>query len=542
MNVLMLYPKFSDENFWNTSRSNRLFFTRTGMMPPLGLLTVASYLPEDFQVRLIDRNLGDESEEDWDWADVVFLSLMVVQQADYRVCIRNARDRGKPIALGGPFTHAMPEVAAADADWVCYGEAEDIMEELVDDLRMGRKGKHYQGGNKTDMKRVRAPRYYLVRRINEYISMAIQFSRGCPFRCEFCDIIEIYGRVPRTKTPGQIFAELGELQALGFRGYVFLVDDNFIGNKKNAKSLLKELAVWNRENGYPFRFYTEASINLADDTELVEAMARANFFFVFIGIETPDPKLLKTTLKLQNLSGNPLEKLRKIREYGIHITAGFIVGFDGEERGVFEAQSSFIRASGIGVAMLGLLVAIPHTQLSRRLKKEGRLLNRIWDGQQTTDGINFIPKGEITKREYLQRYSNLVKEVFEPKAYFERILPALLTIRSRAPLRAHYQVWRIHLPAFVRIMYHLGVKSKATRFSFWKVFLRIARKNPAAIEAFGWDCLYFHHLSQHSDYIEREISRYLAAPSPEDVLDEAVGLSSVLEPAIGLQPGPDLVA
>ncbi|MBI2367475.1 MAG: B12-binding domain-containing radical SAM protein [Deltaproteobacteria bacterium] len=416
------------------------------------------------------------------------------------------------------------------------------MEELVDDLRMGRKGKHYQGGNKTDMKRVRAPRYHLVRRINEYISMAIQFSRGCPFRCEFCDIIEIYGRVPRTKTPGQIFAELGELQALGFRGYVFLVDDNFIGNKKNAKSLLKELAVWNRENGYPFRFYTEASINLADDAELVEAMARANFFFVFIGIETPDPKLLKTTLKLQNLSGNPLEKLRKIREYGIHITAGFIVGFDGEERGVFEAQSSFIRASGIGVAMLGLLVAIPHTQLSRRLKKEGRLLNRIWDGQQTTDGINFIPKGEVTKREYLERYSNLVKEVFEPKAYFERILPALLTLRYRAPLRALMEVWRINLTTLPRLLYHLGVKSKATRSYFWKVFLRVAWQNPAAMEAFVWDCFYFHHLSQHSDYIEREISRYLAAPSPEDVLDEAVGLSTGLEPAIGLQPGPDLVA
>lgn len=542
MNVLMLYPKFSGENFWHASRSNKLFLRRGALMPPLGLLTIASYLPEDFHIRLIDRNLADESEQDWNWADVVFLSLMVVQQEDYRVCVRNARGRGKAIAVGGPFTHAMPEMVTADADWVCFGEAEDIMEEFVEDLKAGRKGRQYQGGNKTNMALVKTPRFDLVPQINQYTTMAIQFSRGCPFRCEFCDIIEIYGRVPRTKTPLQIFAELADLKGLGFRGYVFLVDDNFIGNKKNAKALLAELAIWNRGNGYPFRFYTEASINLADDRQLLEGMARANFFFVFIGIETPDPKLLKTTLKLQNLSGNPLEKLRQIREYGIHITAGFIVGFDGEERGIFETQRSFIAASGIGVAMAGLLVAIPHTQLARRLRKEGRLLDKIWSGEQTTEGINFIPKGEMAKREYLQRYCDLIKDIFEPKAYLERILPALLTTRSRAPLRAIYQTWRINLPVLVRIMYQFGVKSRATRFSFWKVFLRVALKNPAAVEAFGYDCLYLHHLSQHADYVERKFSRYLAAPDPDDVLDAVVGFSNEPQPVIGLRPRSDLVA
>lgn len=531
MNILMLYPKFPEEIFWNTGRSGKLFLHRNGIMPPLGLLTIASYLPEDFQVRLIDRNVSEESEADWEWADVVFLSLMVAQLGDYRVCVDNARIHRKPIAVGGPFTHAMPEIATADADWVCFGEAETIMDEFTSDLRADRRGKQYQGGNHTNMESVRLPRFDLLPKINDYCSMAIQFSRGCPFRCEFCDIIEIYGRLPRTKTPAQILTELITLKQLGFRGYVFLVDDNFIGNKKHAKAMLKELSVWNRNNGYPFRFYTEASINLADDKELLEAMSRANFLHVFIGIETPDPKLLKTTLKWQNIPGDPLEKLRKIREHGIHITAGFIVGFDGEERDVFDVQRAFIQASGIGIALVGLLQAIPHTQLARRLKKEGRLLERtILYGNSTIEGINFIPKGEMTKQEYLDRYRRLVKEVYGPKAYFERILPALLTLRNTIPLRAIYEIGRRYFPVLLREFYYLGVKAKGTRFYFWKTFLQVLWKNPAALEAFGYDCFYFHHLNQHANYIERELSRYLSSPSPDDVLDEVIRGPDSLNP------------
>ena len=543
MNVLMLYPKFPEETFWNSSRASRLYFHRPGLMPPLGLLTIGSYLPDDFQVRLIDRNITEETEDDWEWADVVFFSLMIVQQADYRSCVLNARERGKPIALGGPFTHAMPEVAVADADWICFGEAEDIMEEFVDDLRAGRTGKQYQGGNKTNMELVKLPLFNLLPKINDYASMAIQFSRGCPFRCEFCDIIEIYGRIPRTKRPTQILAELTSLKQLGFRGYVFLVDDNFIGNKKNAKVMLKELAVWNRGNGYPFRYYTEASINLADDKELLEVMSQANFLHVFIGIETPDPKLLKTAQKMQNIPGDPLKKLRRVREHGIHITAGFIVGFDGEDRGVFEVQRKFIQASGIGVAMVGLLQAIPHTQLSRRLKKEERLLEKLsLHANVTAEGINFIPKGEMTKREYLERYSRLVKEVYEPRAFFERLLPALLSLRCKLPLRAFYQVLRLHLPALLRGIYHLGVKAKGMRFYFWRTLFQVLWKNPLALDAFSYDCLYFHHLNQHADYVEREFLRYLSSPSPGVVMDAVVGVANEPQPVIGLQPGSDLVA
>ena len=523
MNVLMLYPKFPAQTFWNTTRSVKLLWGRKAIMPPLGLLTIASYLPEDFALRLVDRNVAEESSSDWEWADVVFLSVMLVQRDDYRECVANAKMRGKPIAVGGPFTHALPEAACADADWVCFGEAETIMAQLVADLRADRRGQRYQGGSATNMELVKVPRFELLSDVNDYATMALQFSRGCPFKCEFCDIIEIYGRVPRTKTSAQVCAELTALERFGFQGYIFWVDDNFIGNKRRAKEMLADLASWNREHNYPFRYCTEASINLADDNELLERMAQAGFFHVFIGIETPDPKLLKTTQKMQNIPGNPLAKLGKIRRHGIHVTAGFIVGFDGEERRVFEAQRKFIQDSGIGIAMVGLLQAIPHTQLARRLKAEGRLLEKLSStGNHTVEGINFIPKGEMTKREVLENYGELVQEIYRPEAYFARTLPAMLELQVGAPLAA---VWR-HGVKLVTVLlkefYHFGLRARAIRFYFWKAFFPILFKRPAALESFIFDCAVFHHLHQHADYVQREISRYLAAPNSDDALDEVI--------------------
>jgi radical SAM superfamily enzyme YgiQ (UPF0313 family) len=450
----------------------------------------------------------------------VFISLMMVQRDDYDVCVATAKARGKPIAVGGPFTHALPEVAVADADWVCFGEAESIIDAFVHDLREGIRGKQYQGGNNTDMTAVLPPRFDLLQHMHEYVCMPIQFSRGCPFRCEFCDIIEIYGRVPRTKRPSQILAELSALERQGFRGTVFLVDDNFIGNKKNAHLLLKELAVWSREHGHPFRFFTEASLNLADDEKLLDLMFRANFVKVFIGIETPDSKLLKGALKLQNVPGDPLTRLRRIREYGIHVIAGFIIGFDGEEKTVFDVQRGFIEASGIGTTMIGLLQALPHTELSRRLKREGRLLEDLrCTGVSTAEGINFVPNGEVTKREYLERYSALVKELFEPEAYFKRILPALLTLRYRSWHRGLFVVWR-DFPVFLRQVYYLGIRSKSVRPHFWRTLLRVLSRNPFALEAFSHDCFFFYYLQYHVDHVQRELLNYLSAPLPNDVLDE----------------------
>ena len=531
MNILMLYPRFPYETFWNTSRSGKVFLHRPGIMPPLGLLTIASYLPQDFNVRLIDRNVREETEADWAWADVVFLSLMLVQQQDYAVCVENARNHEKPIAVGGPITHALPEAITADADWVCFGEGESIMDALIDDLRAGCRGKQYQGGNQTRMDTVKTPRFDLVDDVNAYSSMPIQFSRGCPFQCEFCDIIEIYGRVPRTKTPEQILAELAIVKGLGFEGNVTLVDDNFIGNKRKATEMLAALATWNRDNEYPFRYFTEASMNLADNNELLEAMSRADLAYVFIGIETPDPKLLKTTLKMQNIPGDPLAKMRKIREHGIHITGGFIVGFDGEDRDVFEAQKRFIQESGIGVAILGLLQALPHTQLSRRLKREGRLLESANPQMNTTvDGINFIPKGDLTKRDYLERYACLVKELYEPKMFFDRILPALLTLQTRESPYPRFRGLVEQLPAMLRFFYRLGVESKDCRSYFWKTFFRLLWKNPGALEALGWDCFHFYYLKEHVTYVEGVLSQYLSRPAADDKLDEVVRTAELSQP------------
>ena len=532
MNVLMLYPKFPEQTFWNTTRTIKLLWGRKAIMPPLGLLTIASYLPEDFSVRLVDRNVAEESESDWRWADVVFLSVMMAQREDYRDCVANAKMRGKPIAVGGPFTHALPDEACADGDWICFGEAESIMEELSADLRADRRGRQYQGGSDTNMEQAKLPRFELLPDVNDYATMALQFSRGCPFKCEFCDIIEIYGRVPRTKTPAQVCAELAAVERLGFQGYVFLVDDNFIGNKRKAKDMLAELASWNRRHHHPFRYYTEASINLAEDDELLERMSTAGFFHVFIGIETPDPKLLKTTQKMQNIPGNPLAKLAKIRRHGLHVTAGFIIGFDGEERGVFEAQRQFIQASGIGVAMIGLLQAIPHTQLARRLKDEGRLLETLSStGNHTVEGINFIPKGVMTKREYLENYRRLVRDIFQPDAYYARTLPALLELETKAPASALRRNGVKLATVLVKESYYFGLRWKAFRFYFWRALWQILWKRPAALESFVFDCAVFHHLNQHADYIESELGHYLLAPHPDDVLDEVVGAREFSEPA-----------
>ena len=520
MNVLMIYPKFPAQTFWNTARSIELLWRRKAIMPPLGLLTIASYLPEDFALRLVDRNVAEESASDWEWADRVFLSVMMAQREDYRECVANARIHRKPIAVGGPMVHAFPEVACADADWVCFGEAEDIMNELIGDLRADRRGRQYQGGSATNMELVKIPRFELLRDINDYATMALQFSRGCPFKCEFCDIIEIYGRVPRTKTPAQVCAELTAVERLGFQGYVFLVDDNFIGNKRKAKEMLAELAAWNRRHHHPFRYYTEASINLADDDELLERMVQAGFFQVFIGIETPDPKLLKTAQKMQNIPGDPLAKLARVRQHGLHITAGFIVGFDGEDRSVFAMQREFIQASGIGVAMVGLLQALPHTQLSRRLKAEGRLLESLSStGNHTVEGINFIPKGEMTRRDYLESYRELVQEVYRPAAYFERTVPALLALQAKTPLGALRRHGAKLLAVLLKELYYFGLRAKPIRLYFWKAFCQILWKRPAALEAFVFDCAVFHHLHQHADYVQRELAQYLSAPAPDDVLD-----------------------
>ncbi len=526
--VLLLYPKYP-ATFWNSAPSARVFMKRDAVMPPLGLLTIAASFPSEVEVRLVDRNVRDDDDADWAWADVVFISLMLIQEADYRICLETARRHGVPIAVGGPYTHARPDEVAAEADWVCYGEAEEVIDELIADILAGRRGGRYEGSAKTDVTTSRVPRFDLLPDPNAYTVMPIQFSRGCPFNCEFCDIIEIYGRVPRTKTPGQVLAELSALRALDFRGVVFIVDDNFIGNRRKAKELLAEVALWNDRNGAPYRFFTEASLNLAEDDDLCRAMAKANFIFVFIGIETPDPALLKTAQKLQNIPGDPIERIDRIRSHGVDVTAGMIVGFDGETRAVFEGQRRFLQDAGIGVAMLGLLEAIPNTQLERRLRREGRLLE---DRQQQGGlsighaGMNYVPKGEMTKREYLARYAELLRDVYDPKAYFDRIRPVMLRLRKTIDPAAMVEASKWTLPVVLRQLYWIGLRGGRARWPFWKTLLSVMWKNPAALETFGMECFFFHHVHGHAKVVRRQIAEYLASPARDDVLDEVVPIDA----------------
>jgi radical SAM superfamily enzyme YgiQ (UPF0313 family) len=530
VNILMLYPKYPDQTFWNLDKVSKRIYGRRATMAPLGLLTIASYLPDDFVVRLVDRNIREESDDDWTWADAVLISAMLAQRQDCGTCLGNAARHGVPVAVGGPYTSAHPDDIVAQADWVCYGEAESVMEEFVADLRAGRRKRQYRGGNTTDTKTVRVPRYDLLENVNDYYVMPVQFSRGCPFQCEFCDIIEIYGRVPRVKTPQQILAELDAIFALRFTGCVFIVDDNFIGNKKAAREMLVSLAEWNRLHGLPYLYFTEASLNLAGDIRLLDAMARANFLFVFVGIETPDAALLTRAGKSQNTRADALDQLQTIREHGIHVIAGMITGFDGETRDVFRKQLAFIEKSGVGIAIPGLLQAVPNTRLWRRLQRENRLLESFSVSLNVTlEGLNFIPSGEMTKREYLESMGRMAVDMFRPEAFFRRIVPAHLALRKqiRPALRWDY------LLTLLRLCAALGFATKETRIPFWKALFTILRRNPSALGAFCYDCMHYLHLFQHAAYIGQWVRDYLDHPHPDDVLD--VALPFELESGTGVR-------
>jgi radical SAM superfamily enzyme YgiQ (UPF0313 family) len=512
----MIHPRVPEHSFWNLAAPAKAFSGAAGTMAPLGLLTVAAHLPDDLEVRLVDRNVRAETEADWLWADVCFLSLMLAQADDYRRCLARARAHAVPVAVGGPYTSAMPERAEAEADWVCVGEAESIMPAFVADLRAGRRGRVYRGGHETDLELARVPRYDLIDRPGDYYVMPLQFSRGCPFSCEFCDIIEIYGRVPRTKSPRQVQAELDAIHATGFRGGVFVVDDNFIGNRKQAELMLTGLPSWNERHGTPFFFFTDASVNIGDHPALLDAMQAAGFLFVFLGIETADPDLLIRAKKRQNTGRDPIARLDSIRRHGIHVIAGFIVGFDGEDAAIFERQRAFITRSGIGIALLGLLQALPNTQLARRLRREGRLLEgRSVSLNHTVEAMNFVPRGALSRRAYIRGLVESSEALFEPEAFFARITPALLALQKTAtpPVKAMY------LRAFARLVLRMGVLDRETRRPFWRTFVRVARANPGALSAFYYDCFHYFHLNAHRHQMRRDLLGGLARQAADESLD-----------------------
>jgi len=464
MNALLVYPRFPD-TFWSF-RHALSFQGKRAAQPPLGLMTVAALLPASWNKRLVDRNVERLRDSDLAWADVVLLSGMHAQQEDLLALVRRCRCLGLRTIVGGPIASNVA-APALEADCVVIGEAEDLIDALVHDLESDTLRPVYQADEYPSLERSPLPDLSLIR-MNRYSTMAVQYSRGCPFNCEFCDIIEIYGRRPRVKAVAQVLGEFDRLYAAGWRGPVFLVDDNFIGNKVQVRKLLAAMADWGKAHRFPFRFITEASLNLADDRDLLQSMKDAGFSSVFLGIETPDESSLLAAHKLQNTRRDLLESVERIQRYGIEVMGGFILGFDTDREDVFDRLVEFIQRSAIPVAMVGLLQAMPGTQLFRRLSSEGRILHD-GGGDNTGGELNFLPRMDATR--LLAGYHSVLHRIYACDAYYERVRAYLNRCRPR--YRPHMSF--SNLRALFLSVLRQGIQGRK-RLSYWKFFLSAATR------------------------------------------------------------------
>ena len=427
----MVYPQ-TPTTYWSFKYALP-FEGKKALMPPLGLMTVASMLLHDYEVKLIDMNIAPLRREEIEAADLVFVSAMIVQRETFTQVVKLCNECGTTIVAGGPYASS----AYADitgVDHFVLDEAEVTLPPFLEDFEAGHPKRMYRSQIRCEMRESPPPRFDIVD-VKAYDTMPLQFSRGCPFNCEFCDIIEMFGRTPRTKSDDQFVHELSRVYQTGFRGQVFIVDDNFVGNRRRVKSLLRALIGWQERHRYPFHLSTEASIDLAQDDELLELLVKAGFHMVFVGLETPDEATLRHTKKSQNVRTSLLDSVEKIQRKGIEVTGGFILGFDTDPDDIFERQIRFIHQAAIPTAMVGLLQALPNTQLFRRLQKEGRLLQRS-TGNNTNDlRLDFVPR--MSQEALIRGYKRVISKLYSPRQYFERCL----LLRSRLP--AKRPGWRI---------------------------------------------------------------------------------------------------
>ena len=460
MKVLLVYPEFPD-TYWSF-RHALSFEGKRSAFPPLGLLTVSAMLPKSWERRLVDMNVRALKATDIKWADVVFASAMLVQKDSLKRVVAMCNAAGTRVVVGGPYvTTTLEELKGADH--VVLGEAEETLPQLVIDLERGEAKPVYNAPERPQLALTPIPDFGLAD-MRRYSAMSVQYSRGCPFNCEFCDIIEIYGRVPRTKSNEQMLAELDVLKESGWRGTVFIVDDNFIGNKKNVKLMLPHLAEWQERNGRPFTFITEASVNLAEDNKLLDLMRQSGFNRAFLGIETPVEASLIEAQKGQNTRHDLLESVKKIQSYGIEVMAGFIVGFDNDPEDIFERMTHFIRESAIPLAMVGLLTALPNTQLWRRLSGEGRLLGES-GGNNTHSDLNFIPRMDSTR--LVEGYKSILRSIYDTREYYDRALECLKRVSQPGPKSQRRNSLIRDASALARITLRLGVRDR-DRLEFWR--------------------------------------------------------------------------
>ena len=467
MNVLLIYPEFPD-TFWSFKHALK-FIHKKAAFPPLGLLTLGAMLPEEWSKRLVDINATKLTEKDLAWADCAFISGMVVQRESARQTIARCKEAGLKVIAGGPlFTSKYEEFE--DVDHFVLNEAELTLPPFLADFKMGHAKRVYETSEFCDIREALAPMWELAD-LKRYASMSIQFSRGCPFNCEFCNVTALFGHRPRIKTAEQIIAELDGLYHVGWRGQVFFVDDNFIGNKRYLKTqLLPALIKWQKDQkGIPF--FTEASVNLADDQRLMEMMVEAGFDTVFIGIETPDEESLAECNKKQNKNRDLVEDVKRMQRAGLQVQAGFIVGFDNDTPSIFQRQIDFIQKSGIVTAMVGLLQAPPGTRLHERLKRESRLLGHM-SGDNVDGTTNIIPKMDLNTLH--EGYRNILRHIYSHKHYYQRIKTFL----------GEYKAPKIEIPldfqrflAFFRSNIRLGILGKE-RFQYWKLLLWTLFRRP----------------------------------------------------------------
>lgn len=462
LKCLLIQPKFEDLNFWNFVEGARAIGAKA-TAPPLGLLTVAALLPQHWEFELVDLNVRALTDEDWHHADIICTGGMLPQQAGILELVARALADGKYLVVGGPDPTSQPDLYA-DASAVVSGEGEASIPVWLESWQNGQPHGHFEPAGTVDVEKTPIAKFELIR-FDDYLHVGLQSSRGCPYNCEFCDIIELFGRKPRVKNPAQWVAELERLYELGYRGWVDITDDNFIGNRHKIKPLMRATAEWAKKRKYPFVLSTEASVNLADDDELLELMRACQFRYVFLGIETPDPAVLAQTQKRIN-SVKPLsDRIQKIYDAGISVTAGFILGFDAEPEDVHKSLVPFIEESGIVLAMVGLLFALPNTQLTRRLRKEGRLISdgqdwlpasteeyrvRVTKGvDQTISGLNFV-----TTRDRVDIYEDLKKvigEIYSPQAFMDRVLQTTRRVNLGSKHVPNWWEFRRMSRGFVRV-------------------------------------------------------------------------------------------
>jgi radical SAM superfamily enzyme YgiQ (UPF0313 family) len=459
---ILLVSAATPDTFWSYKHILP-FVHKKAVFPPLGLLTVAAMLPADWELKVADLNVKSLSDNDIDWADCVFVSAMIVQADSARRVIARCNRHGRTVIAGGPlFTTGhdlFPEV-----HHFVLGEAENVMPELIADLISGNVKKIYRSDERPDITRTPAPRWNLIN-LKSYALMPLQFSRGCPFNCEFCDIIVMNGRVPRLKTPRQMIRELDSLLDAGWRDPIFIVDDNFIGNKVKVKELLREMITWRQRRNVAIQFTTEASLNVADDQELLDLMVRAGFKKLFIGLETPQEESLLECAKVQNVKRDMLSAVKTIQRAGMEVMGGFIIGFDSDEPNIFERQIKFVQEAGVVTAMVGLLTALPGTRLFTRLQEEGRLLHHT-TGNNMDSVLNFVPK--LDREMLVEGYRSLVNHLYTPKAYYRRILTFLREYRPRGP---KFHVSWCDVVAFCRSLWIIGLRTPGRR-EYWKFFLK----------------------------------------------------------------------